>query len=251
MFASDYNALKQYLETPPVTVVSSDTFWAATLLREDVEWPAPTNQGSTIDLLSRLPRRQQVLCAVIAAESVLDGFVAERPVNHEPRDAVALARRWLARGRVGGRRLHRAGEAAARVAGEAAYYAALASAHAEGEATEYAALAAARAAAATADEDEDAWLYDAGDDVAHPAGEDTYDGMGVAAYDDDYSEYADVVLDDAMVPACRVYYRRWWSACRRALCFADVATAEIEVRPPRWVDVYETSDPELDNSEDA
>lgn len=37
----NYDALKDYLEAPPVTVVPTDPFWSDPLLPEDAEWPAP------------------------------------------------------------------------------------------------------------------------------------------------------------------------------------------------------------------
>ena len=41
MTAAEYDALKQYLEAPPVTVVPTDSWWAAPLLPEDSNWPTP------------------------------------------------------------------------------------------------------------------------------------------------------------------------------------------------------------------
>lgn len=205
----DYDQLKQALETPPITVVPVDPFWIAPLLPEDPEWPTPkhstedlgdnTQWSKIVALMERLPRRQKVLCALIAAESVT------LPEAGEFVGAINLMRQWLSvRSRDAWKLLKAAKEIADAGASQSGY----------GSASIVSAVCVANSRSGI------------------------YDDIGLAVYG-----AANYWLHPSIEPDLRnwrkrrrledKYIARWWSECRRALCFSDAATASITVHSGR------------------
>ncbi len=89
---------------------------------EDPAWPTPTGYESVRALMVRLPHKQRVFCALVAAELVLPIFEEALPDNKAPRKAIAVTYRWL-EGQATANEV-RAASAASRTAAYAAAYAA-------------------------------------------------------------------------------------------------------------------------------
>jgi hypothetical protein len=210
----DYDQLKQTLEEPPETVVPVTPFWTAPLLPEDPEWPTPKhwteesrltrNRVYNIDVLVRpLPRRQKVLCALIAAESVT------LPEAEASVGAIDLMWQWLS---VRNRDAWKLVKAAREVV-ENSYHLPY------GAGAIDAAVSAATSKRRFIDRNVASAAYRAAQ----------YAATQCVPRDER------VTKDwwDRWIVQEHKYLVRWWSECRRALCFSDAATASITVHGER------------------
>ncbi len=102
MIQADYAALLRHLASPEETTLTPAALEEALCRHEppdDPRWPAPRLFIETRLMLRRLPHRQQVLCALTAAELALplwDRWAADRPAGPALRPALACGHAWLA-----------------------------------------------------------------------------------------------------------------------------------------------------------
>ncbi len=188
-----YEEFKTHLEEPPTTTLPQrgyERYLTPCDPPDDPEWPTPRNHSDIHELLGRLAHKQQVICALTAAEMVLPIFEQENPNNDRPRVAINATYRWI-EGQASREEVRDAANATARpaldsAAGAAAYDAAYAASYDP--------------------------IYDAASAVDAAAS--AVDAASVVA----------VVFWG--IPRVE-FYELWWKECRCRLAFSDVGEAEL------------------------
>ncbi len=197
-----YEGLKEYLESPPATVLPQ--FGYTRHLTpcnppEDPDWPTPTDFGSARQLMSRLPHRAQVVCALVAAEAVLPIWASAYPEDHRPQEAILTSYEWL-EGRANKQRVDEVKRAA------------------------YAAQISTRGSAGIGVMEVAFAAHAAINSIRQPRGEAVSAVVG-AAY----------VADRVNWITQEEFYAWWWRECRCRLAIGDVEEAELTTWSPPTV----------------
>ena len=199
-----YEGLKERLEQPSPTVLPQSRYERHLTPcdpPDDPSWPAPENFNDVWDLLAGLPLKQQVICALTAAELVLPIFEEVQPGIESPKDAIAAGWQWV-RGTLDREQVMVAATAAEAAGGDIQWEGAL------GKSAGHSAFAASLAAESAGDSLEsvadDAWA--------------TMNAMEAA------KDYWGMSKED--------FYAWWWRECRCRLALEDVASAELTTGHP-------------------